>query len=202
MATTVASCLAATARYSGSAKPEMSLPTTAPAPHAASSTDARQVSTETRHVEARAQRLDRGNDAVELLGLADLGPGTRLHAPDVEQVGAVGDERLGAPQERVELPGRAAVVERVGRAVEDAHHQRRAGARRSTGRRAAASGTERRSRSATVATRLRSTGQRPSAPIDPGLVRRPLTDDRHRVEPRDVVVRELRRRAAPTFSSR
>ena len=77
-----------------------------------------------RHVEALVQRRDRGHDPVELLGLADLGPGPGLHAADVEQVGAVGDQLLGPAQERVEAPGRAAVVERVGRAVEDAHHER------------------------------------------------------------------------------
>ena len=55
-----------------------------------------------RHVEARAQRLDRGHDPFELLGLADLGPGPGLHAADVEQVGAVGDElaRRGAGTRR------------------------------------------------------------------------------------------------------
>ena len=46
VATTEASWFAATVRYSGSVKPLMSLPTTAPAVHAASSTDARQVSQE------------------------------------------------------------------------------------------------------------------------------------------------------------
>ena len=45
-----------------------------------------------RDVEAGVQRLDRGHDPVELLGLADLGPGPGLHAADVEEVGAVGDE--------------------------------------------------------------------------------------------------------------
>ena len=77
-----------------------------------------------RHVEAPDEGLDRGDHAVELLCLPDLGSGTRLHAPDVEQVGAVVDQRRRAPEERVERPRRAAVVERVRRAVQDPHHQR------------------------------------------------------------------------------
>ena len=68
----------------------MSLPTTAPAAHAASSTAARHVSHEIGDVEARVQRLDRPDDPVELLGLGDLGPGPGLHAADVEEVGALG----------------------------------------------------------------------------------------------------------------
>ena len=43
---------------------------------------------------------------------------------DVEEVGAGHDERLGLGQEVVERPVAALVVERVGRAVEDAHHDR------------------------------------------------------------------------------
>ena len=53
-------------------------------------------------VEPRAQGLDRGHDALELLGLADLVAGTGLHSADVEQVGAVDHEVLGLPQEVVE----------------------------------------------------------------------------------------------------
>ena len=83
----------------------MSLPTTAPALHASSSTDARQVSHEIGDVEALVQRGDRRDDAVELLGLADLGPGPGLHAADVEEVGALVDQDLGPLQERVELEG-------------------------------------------------------------------------------------------------
>ena len=55
-----------------------------------------------RDVEPCAKRLDRGDDAVELLGLAHLVAGARLHAADVEQVGAVDDELLGLPEEVVE----------------------------------------------------------------------------------------------------
>ena len=75
-----------------------------------------------RHVESGPQRLDRGHDPVELLVLVDLGPGPGLDPADVEQVGAVGDELLRPPHERVEVPGRAPVVERIGGAVQDPHH--------------------------------------------------------------------------------
>jgi hypothetical protein len=73
-------------------------------------------------VEARDQGVDRRHDALELLGLADLGTGSGPHTTDIEEVDAIADVLLGAPEKRVEVPGRAAVVERVGRAVEDAHH--------------------------------------------------------------------------------
>ena len=42
-----------------------------------------------RDVEAGVQRLDRGHDPIELFGLADLRAGPGLHAPDIEQIGAV-----------------------------------------------------------------------------------------------------------------
>ena len=77
-----------------------------------------------RHVEARRERLDRGNDPVELLGLPHLRTRTGLHAADVEELGARDDELLGTGEEGVERPRRAAVVERVRRPVEDAHHHR------------------------------------------------------------------------------
>src|SRR5829696_4408353 len=92
----------------------MSLPTTAPALHASSSTDARQVS----HEMATSKRSRR----------AAMGPTTRSSSSDsptsVEEVGTLVDQHLGAVEQRVELEGEAPVVERVGRAVEDAHHQR------------------------------------------------------------------------------
>ena len=56
-------------------------------------------------VEALVQRGDRRDDAVELLGLADLGPGAGLHAADVEEVGALVDQHLGPLEQRVELEG-------------------------------------------------------------------------------------------------
>ncbi len=76
------------------------------------------------HVEARGQAGDRGDHALELFGLAHLGPRPGAHAAHVEQVGAVGDERLGAREERVEVEGRRGLVERVGGAVEDPHDER------------------------------------------------------------------------------
>ena len=68
------------------------------------------------------QRLDRGHDPVELFLLAHLRAGAGLHASDVEQIRAVGDQLFGPARERVERPGGAAVVEGVGRAIENAHH--------------------------------------------------------------------------------
>ena len=111
---------AATVRYSGSAKPLMSLPITAPTANAALATDARHVSTEIGHVEPRAQRVDRRHDAIELFGFADLVAGTGLHAADVEEVGTVDDELLGLLEEVVESVVATLVEERVGRAVQDA----------------------------------------------------------------------------------
>ena len=74
----------------------MSLPTTAPAVHAASSTEARHVSTDNGTSKRARERLDRGDDPIELLGLAHLRTGPRLDAADVEEVGAVEHELLGA----------------------------------------------------------------------------------------------------------
>ena len=53
----------------------------------------------------------------------DLGPGPGLDPAHVEQVGAVLHQLLGAADEVVEREGGALVVEGVGGAVEDAHHQ-------------------------------------------------------------------------------
>ena len=75
-----------------------------------------------RQVEAGRQRLDGGHDPLELLGLGDLVAGPGLHPADVEEVGAVGDQLLGLAQEGVEVEVGALVEERVGGAVEDAHH--------------------------------------------------------------------------------
>ena len=52
------------------------------------------------------------------------GPGPAFTPPTSRRSAPAVDELLGAAEERVEVPGRAAVVERVGRAVEDAHHER------------------------------------------------------------------------------
>ncbi len=77
-----------------------------------------------RRVEAGGERFDRGHDPVELLGLADLRARARLDPADVEEIRARGHELLGAREEGVEGPGRAAVVEGVGGAIEDAHDER------------------------------------------------------------------------------
>ena len=80
-----------------------------------------------RDVEAGVQGLDGGDDPLELLVLAHLGPRSGLHAADVEQVGALGDELVGPAQEVVEGEVATLVEERVGRPVEDAHHERTVG---------------------------------------------------------------------------
>ena len=81
VATTAAPCAAATRKYSGSAKPLMSLPSTAPAPYDSSATDARQVSTET----GRSNRSTRPTTAGRSRSISSLsvtsGPGPALTAP-------------------------------------------------------------------------------------------------------------------------
>ena len=101
----------------------MSLPTTAPAASASRRTDAAPGVDRDRHVEPHLQGLDGRDHALELLRGGDLGPGPGLHATDVEEVGALGDELVGLGQEPVEVVVAALVVERVGRAVEDPHDQ-------------------------------------------------------------------------------
>jgi hypothetical protein len=76
-----------------------------------------------RHVEAGRQDRDGTDDAVELLILGDLWPRAGLHPPDVEEVGPIDDQLLGPLAQRVEVVGEPLVVERVRRAVEDAHHE-------------------------------------------------------------------------------
>lgn len=75
-----------------------------------------------RQVEPSGQRFDRGHDPVQLFGLGHLVAGSCLDATDVEEVRTVDDELFGLGQEGVERPVAALVVERVGRAVQDAHH--------------------------------------------------------------------------------
>ncbi len=72
-------------------------------------------------VEALAEAGHHRHHAIELFGLVDLRSWTRLHSADVEDVSSFGHELLGAGVERAQLEGSAAVVERVGRAVEDPH---------------------------------------------------------------------------------
>ena len=80
-----------------------------------------------RRVEPLVEGFDGADDTVELLFLTHLGPRPGLDAADVEQVGALVDEHLGPAEQRVELVGEPGVVERVGRAVEDPHHERAIG---------------------------------------------------------------------------
>jgi hypothetical protein len=77
-----------------------------------------------RDVEAGGQGGHRRDHPLELLDLVHLRPRARLDTADVEHVGAVGHELVGPAEEGVEREVGALVEERVGRAVEDAHHQR------------------------------------------------------------------------------
>ena len=167
VATTVASCLAATSQVVGIAEAgDVVADDRARRARGVEHRRAPGVDRQ-RHVEAGAQRLDRGDDAVELLVLADLGTGPGLHAADVEQVGAVGDELLGPAHERVERPRRAPVVERIGRAVQDAHHDdARRGCRstRSPRRSVGNGATDGHGAQATDAHRRDRPRRRPSAP--------------------------------------
>ena len=80
---------------------------------------------------ASAHRGDERHDAADLLGEVDLGAGPRLHPADVDDVGAFGHRRVD-PVHRGGVGERgAAVVERVGCAVDDRHHQRAVLRRRS-----------------------------------------------------------------------
>ena len=76
-----------------------------------------------RRREARDQSGHGGDDPVHLLGLGHLGTGPGLDAADIEDVGPFGHQGLGPGVEGVEREGGALVVERVGRAVEDAHDE-------------------------------------------------------------------------------
>ena len=79
------------------------------------------MSTESGDVESLVQRLDGGDDAVQLLCFRHRRARAGLDAADVEDVGAFGDELFGPAKEGVEVEVAARVEERVGRAVEDAH---------------------------------------------------------------------------------
>ena len=102
----------------------MSLPTTAPAEHAASSTDARQVSIESGTSNRSCNAAIAGTTRSSSSASPTSGPGPAFTPPTSRRSAPGGDELLGSAEERVEVPGRAAVVERVGCAVEDAHHER------------------------------------------------------------------------------
>jgi hypothetical protein len=76
-----------------------------------------------REVEPLVQRRDRRDHSIQFLLLTDVWPGTGLDTTDVQEVRAIGDELIGPAVEGIEIPELALVVERVGRAVEDAHHE-------------------------------------------------------------------------------
>ena len=105
----------------------MSLPTTAPASNAEPRHGRPPRVDRESHVEALGQGLNGGHHPLQLLLLIDLRARAGLHAADVEDVRSFADELLGASEERVEVPERSAIEERVRRAVEDAHDQRAVG---------------------------------------------------------------------------
>ena len=108
----------------------MSLPTTAPAAHAASSTDARQVSTESGTSKRACSASTAGTTRSSSSSSSTSGPGPAFTPPTSSRSAPSTTSCSAATDERVEIPGRAPVVERVGRAVEDAHHHDAARARR------------------------------------------------------------------------
>ena len=67
---------------------------------------------------------DEVDHAFALLGLADLDSRRCFDAAYIDDLGTLGDH-LGDPGVRLVFrPGRALVIERVGGAVDDGHHQR------------------------------------------------------------------------------
>ena len=70
------------------------------------------------------EHRDRPDDPVELFGLCHLGPGSRLHPSDIEDVRALFYELLRPRRAIVELVGGTTVVEGVGGPVQDPHDQR------------------------------------------------------------------------------
>ena len=119
VATTDAWWRAAIGRYSGSSNPLMSLPTTAPAWQAASSTADRHVSTDSGTGSRAASASMVGTTRSSSSASSTSGPGPALTPPDVEDVRALGHQLLGPFEERVEGERRAVVVERIRGAVED-----------------------------------------------------------------------------------
>src|SRR5207237_450060 len=68
------------------------------------------------------EAFDDGEDAGEFVGGGDgNGAGTGRFAADVDDFSALGDELVGVVESSVEFGVAAAVVEGVGRDVEDAH---------------------------------------------------------------------------------
>jgi hypothetical protein len=78
-------------------------------------------------VEAGAKFLHDDHHPVEFFGLTHVVTGSGLHAADVEQVGALVHQSLGAKEELVEVEGGGRLEERVSRAVEDPHDERPVG---------------------------------------------------------------------------
>ena len=76
-----------------------------------------------RDVEAGVEGLDGRHHPIELLGLAHLRPRAGLDAAHVQDVGALADQFVGPAQKALRVPIGAAVVEGVGRPVQDAHDQ-------------------------------------------------------------------------------
>ena len=76
-----------------------------------------------RHVEAVVQCRDHRHDAVELLGLGHLRAGPGLHAPHVQDVGALFDQAVRTLEETVQVEVGPVVIEGIGRAVQDAHDE-------------------------------------------------------------------------------
>jgi hypothetical protein len=122
VAMTAASAAAAVGRYSGSRKPLMSLPITAPAANAARATADRPVSTESGTSKRRRNSSIDSTASSLSSRLTDRpDPDATGAGADVDHIGALPHEPLGVPQEGVQLEVRAAIVERVARAVQDAH---------------------------------------------------------------------------------
>ena len=106
----------------------------APASSAAAATAALRRVDAHRHARLGGQALDhRQHPAQLLVGGHRLGAGPGRLAADVEQVGARGHEGQAVRDRGVGVEEAAAVGERVGRDVHDAHH-RGAGPRRPTTR--------------------------------------------------------------------
>ena len=84
---------------------------------------ARQVSTDSGMSKRARSASMAGMTRSSSSASSTVGPGPGLDPAHVEQVGPVVDQLLGPAQELVEGVGGPLVVEGVGGAVEDAHHQ-------------------------------------------------------------------------------
>ena len=102
---------------------ETSLTSVAPAAMAASATSAWRVSMLTRTSPASAS-IDGDHPAAFLGRIDGLGAGPGRLAADVDDVGALGDQRPAVGDGRLVVEVPAAVGERVGGDVEHAHHER------------------------------------------------------------------------------